>query len=499
MGNNYEIKKELGRGGFGRVFLVQRDNRYYALKKISIRDMNKDAIENSKKEINILKKFNNDNIVKYYDSFEENDYLCIWMEYAGDYNLKNRINEYKNRGELMKEQKIKYIVLQICLGLKNIHKANIIHRDLTPENIFIKEDNKIKIGDFGVSKKLETNKYANTVVWKYQYYSPELTRGEKYDYRADIYALGCIIYELFTLNTYYSDKIIDGNDGVIDLTVYNNKWQELIENLLKKDYHQRPNAEKIYNYIINIENKIDNSVKELSSFLINFKHEWDFDGKYNNIKEEQKKLIINLCKKGLISDIIPIFYEGKIVAYKLFPDNFSTISNNWIHAFHGTSFRNLESIILYGLKLPGTKLKNGKITPKSTYSPKNAYGVKNWENAIFSTPCFACASVFSVGGLSYYDWKYPYSPCLVEILIKPGEYTSYKVKEIVAFCGLSGMLYCGYPLEHNDSIYRITSEKNIIIKSIIFLDSPILYPYYMSNEKNNNNLSTLNNLLFTKA
>ena len=77
MGNNYEIKKELGRGGFGRVFLVQRDNRYYALKKISVRDMNKDAIENSKKEINILKKFNNDNIVKYYDSFEENDYLCI--------------------------------------------------------------------------------------------------------------------------------------------------------------------------------------------------------------------------------------------------------------------------------------------------------------------------------------------------------------------------------------------------------------------------------------
>ena len=88
---------------------------------------------------------------------------------------------------------------------------------------------------------------------------------------------------------------------------------------------------------------------------------------------------------------------------------------------------------------------------------------------------------------------------MVEILIKPGEYTSYKVKEIVAFWGLrGGMLWCGYPLEHNDSIYRITSEKNIIIKSIIFLDSPILYPYYMSNGKNNNILSTLNNLLFTK-
>ena len=118
----------------------------------------------------------------------------------------------------------------------------LIHRDLTPENIFIDENNKIKIGDFGVSKKLDTyNKYARTNTGKYHYNAPEIEKDQKYDYKADIYSLGCIIYELFTLNEYYIDTKIDGKDGKIDTDIFNPKWQLLIESLLKKNYHERPN------------------------------------------------------------------------------------------------------------------------------------------------------------------------------------------------------------------------------------------------------------------
>ena len=71
------------------------------------------------------------------------------MEYGGEINLKQYI---ENKEELIEEKIIKDIVLQICIGLKEIHKNNIIHRDLTPDNIFINKNNKIKIGDFGISK-----------------------------------------------------------------------------------------------------------------------------------------------------------------------------------------------------------------------------------------------------------------------------------------------------------------------------------------------------------
>ena len=72
-----------------------------------------------------------------------------------------------------------------------------------------------------------------------------------YNNKVDIYSLGCIIYELFTLNEYYIDKL-DEKDCKINTEIYNSKYQELIDLLLKKDYHERPNIEEIIDFIENI-------------------------------------------------------------------------------------------------------------------------------------------------------------------------------------------------------------------------------------------------------
>ena len=163
--DNYIILDEnLGKGSHSKVQLIEKDNKKYVLKKIFIKDFRQKEIDKAKLEIEILKKFNNEYITKYYDSCIENDeYLNILMEYGGKSDLDTLIKDYKDKNEPIDEKIIKKIILEICLGLKEIHKANIIHRDLKPANIFIDDSYKIKIGDFGVSKVLEPNKlYASS-------------------------------------------------------------------------------------------------------------------------------------------------------------------------------------------------------------------------------------------------------------------------------------------------------------------------------------------------
>ena len=186
MENNYEILKKLGEGGFGNVFLIKKNNKFYALKQCKIR-LELEEIEKIQKLMNILSQINNSHIIKYYNTFMKNDVFNILMEYAGDVDLKQFIQNYKNKNEFIDEKTIKDIILQICKGLKEIHNHRIIHRDLTPDNIFIDNNNKIKIGDFGISIILTTKKnYAKSKVGKFQYYAPEIVKGLKYNNKVDI-------------------------------------------------------------------------------------------------------------------------------------------------------------------------------------------------------------------------------------------------------------------------------------------------------------------------
>ena len=136
----YEIVKELGKGGNGRVFKVlnKSDNKFYAIKEIDIKEDMKDKITDYEKEANYLSKFNCKNIVKYYDSFRDNNKFYILMEFCEGQNLRDFINKSKMTNYAIEEDKLYDIIKQICIGLKEIHDKNIIHRDLKPE-IYIYE------------------------------------------------------------------------------------------------------------------------------------------------------------------------------------------------------------------------------------------------------------------------------------------------------------------------------------------------------------------------
>ena len=330
MDDNYSEIKLLGRGAFGKVVLIKKknDNKFYALKQIYVKQLTKEELNSYKNEIKILSSFNSQYIVKYYNSFENKEYLNILMEYCGD-NLKNFIIKYSKNNESIQEKIIMKIIMQICLGLKEIHKEKVIHRDLKPENIFIDEDYKVKIGDFGVSKMMESyHQYALSLAGTSHYIAPEIEKKEKYDFRVDIYSFGCIIYELFTLSEYYIDKL-DEKDCKINLDFYSKEWQNLIELCLQKDFRKRPFIEELTKKLQDLESDINKKIlnNELNDFtklqIIRIKELYEGEISLKKIlysKIEKKEIFVLFDKRWLDT-------WKSIVGYEILKENYRNLTD----------------------------------------------------------------------------------------------------------------------------------------------------------------------------
>ena len=155
------------------------DNKYYALKEIIIEEEDNNNIKN---EINIISKFKCNNIVRYYNSYKENNKYYILMEYCNGQNSKDYINKHIENNKLIEENIIYNIIRQICIGIKEMHKMKIINRDLKPENIFMNKNMEIKIGDFGISKQINKEYTLNKNKLGTEYYvAPEILLEGKYN------------------------------------------------------------------------------------------------------------------------------------------------------------------------------------------------------------------------------------------------------------------------------------------------------------------------------
>mmetsp|Transcript_22926 Transcript_22926/g.22235 ORF Transcript_22926/g.22235 Transcript_22926/m.22235 type:complete len:148 (+) Transcript_22926:797-1240(+) len=131
----------------------------------------------------------------------------------------------------------------------SIHSKNIIHRDIKTQNIFITKENILKIGDFGISRQVESsNPFAETQKGTPYFMPPEVCLGKPYDSKADVWAVGIILYELITFKKPYESevltelfkKIVRDPFEPIPLDSHTN-LQLLINVILNKDYNKRPN------------------------------------------------------------------------------------------------------------------------------------------------------------------------------------------------------------------------------------------------------------------
>ncbi|XP_039092008.1 serine/threonine-protein kinase Nek5 [Hyaena hyaena] len=199
--DKYDVIKAIGEGAFGKAFLAKgkSDSQHCVIKEIDFAKMPSREKEASQKEVILLAEMKHPNIVTFFSSFQENNRLFIVMEYCDGGDLMKRI--HRQRGVLFSEDQILIWFVQISLGLKYIHDRKILHRDIKAQNIFLsKNDMVAKLGDFGIARVLNnTMELARTCIGTPSYLSPEICQNKPYNNKTDIWSLGCVLYELCTL------------------------------------------------------------------------------------------------------------------------------------------------------------------------------------------------------------------------------------------------------------------------------------------------------------
>jgi len=194
----YRILEKLGQGGMGVVYKAEDLSlkRNVALKFIRPgREKASEVVERFKLEAQAAAALNHPNIVAVYDIGEHEGQFYISMEFVAGHDLGWLVG----RGPLPVDRAMD-IASQVGEALGRAHKRGIVHRDIKPENVILDEDGRAKVLDFGLAKVLgaASATASGQTLGTLAYMSPEQARGERVDHRADIWALGVLLYEMIT-------------------------------------------------------------------------------------------------------------------------------------------------------------------------------------------------------------------------------------------------------------------------------------------------------------
>eukprot|EP00392_Amoebophrya_sp_AT5.2_P017409 g17759.t1 len=242
--HDFRIVQELGRGSFGTVYKARwrKDEAqpFLVLKRIDFKPWHQEKHRlAAKKEVQMLSKVRHPNIIRYFGSFTYKGALFICMEFASQGDMHQFIQKRQRKQAYLTEDTLWRFGNQLVSAIaynSHLHAASIIHRDLKPLNVFLAEGDKVKVGDLGVSKLVEEFDQNHTRVGT-----------PLYDFKVDIWALGCLLYLLTALEPpFFGQNLIQlGNDIVRrnprSLSgTYSNEWRTLVMQLLTKRPQERP-------------------------------------------------------------------------------------------------------------------------------------------------------------------------------------------------------------------------------------------------------------------
>ena len=258
--NRYRIDRELGKGGMGIVFRGYDEllNRIVAVKVLNKGTLGSKGSSRLLREAQNAAQLNHPNIVTIFDAGQDGEIPFIVMEYVEGDSLYNLAHETANRNDNRTSTQISInetveISQQVCSALDHAHQHDIIHRDLKPENVLLSSEGSAKLMDFGLARSVASRMTVEgTIIGTVFYLAPELALGQEYDGRADLYALGVMLYELLTNRFPFSGDdplaVISQhiNSPVVPPRAHNEDiptpLNSLILKLLSKDPADRPDS-----------------------------------------------------------------------------------------------------------------------------------------------------------------------------------------------------------------------------------------------------------------
>ena len=324
----YDIERPIGKGGFCTVYkAIFKDNKkIYALKVIDKSILkNDDDIKNIINEIKIMNELDSSNLLKLVTNFEDENNIYIILPLCKNGQLYDLLHKSNKK---VKNIFIKKYLYQTIQAIKELHKKKIIHRDIKPENILIDDKDNALLSDFGIATHCKEGEKRNTYCGTDEYLAPEVIRGQPYDEKIDIWAIGILIYECISplgktpFNKIDFLKRTDDNKEYIiknekDLKINYDKnfdplAKNLIEKILKINPKERLSISNILNHIffnninVNLRNDVFNNenediknekiINELKKTKETISKE-TYDKMLNSMIEENKKIKNELEEK----------------------------------------------------------------------------------------------------------------------------------------------------------------------------------------------------------
>lgn len=210
---NFILLEKLAAGGMAEVFLAKKIGasgvqKFLAVKRILPQfSDSEDFIRMFKEEAKIAVHLSHSNVISIHEFGVESGQFYLVMEYCEGRNLRQILNKMKARSMYFSPSQIVYVIKEVAAGLDHAHRCldgstgkplNIVHRDMSPQNIMVSYEGETKIVDFGIAKASTQMEHtrAGTLKGKFGYMSPEQAEGQGVDYRTDIFSLGIVLWEL---------------------------------------------------------------------------------------------------------------------------------------------------------------------------------------------------------------------------------------------------------------------------------------------------------------
>ncbi|NWR50731.1 STK36 kinase, partial [Regulus satrapa] len=240
---SYHILEMIGEGSFGRVYKGRRKHsaQVVALKFIPKVGRSEKELKNLQREIEIVRDLHHPNIIQMLDSFETAKEVVVVTDYA-----EGELFQILEDDGSLPEDQVQAIAAQLISALYYLHSHRILHRDMKPQNILLGKDGVVKLCDFGFARAMSIHTMVLTSIKGTPLYmSPELVEERPYDHTADLWSVGCILYELFVgTPPFYTNSIFQLVSLIIKDPV---KWpmtmspvfKSFLQGLLMKDPHQR--------------------------------------------------------------------------------------------------------------------------------------------------------------------------------------------------------------------------------------------------------------------